>query len=139
MGFGLLSDGIAVPFQAMDRRFTLSVIYPVNFAALAYVVTWLLLRGGQSTSPVARLAEKPLRWVFNHPFPRLLGRHSLQVYTFHMVLVFAMYALEAAAAPFTEVTKTLLTLGAIALLAVPAWLLEEGKARTRLALAQGAR
>jgi hypothetical protein len=125
----LLPLDVVQPFQILDNRITLSVIYPINFAALAYAVTWVLLRGGRSERLPMRALERSLRWIFSHPFPRMLGRHSLRVYAFHLALVFTMYALEASAGPFTELGKTLITLGGITLLLLPPLLVEASKTK----------
>ncbi|MCF8481482.1 MAG: OpgC domain-containing protein [Rhodospirillum sp.] len=126
----LLPLDIVHSFQVLDNRTTLSIVYPINFAALAYAMTWTLLWGGQSPRRPVRALERSLRWIFTHPFPRLLGRHSLGVYTFHLVLVFTMYALETAVGPFSELGKTLITLSGITLLLIPSFLAES--ARTRM-------
>ncbi|WP_413203803.1 OpgC domain-containing protein [Rhodospirillum sp. A1_3_36] len=125
----LLPLEVVQPFQHLDNRITLSVIYPINFAALAYAVTWVLLHGGQSERLPMRALEKSLRGIFSHPFPRLLGRHSLRVYAFHLALVFTMYALEDSIGPFTEWSKTFITLGGVALLLLPPLLVETGRTK----------
>jgi hypothetical protein len=97
----------------------------LNFAALAYLAAWLLLAGQDAgrvgAGPVHRLLHRILNWSFL----RLLGRHSLQVLAYHVVLVYVLIALDWHLGPWRELTRTAIALLAMASLAVPA-LLHEG-------------
>ncbi|MBK1663797.1 hypothetical protein CKO38_04080 [Rhodospirillum rubrum] len=129
--FGYLPDHVVQAFRMLDHRTTFSLIYPINFLALGYLVSWLIICGPQATSRVAQKAGWLLKGLFMLEFLRFLGRHSLQVYAFHLVLVFAMYFVDFYTEEFNEVAKTGIVLSAIALLAVPAWLHEQKqKAKT---------
>jgi peptidoglycan/LPS O-acetylase OafA/YrhL len=96
--------------------------------AAAYAVTWVI-RVGPAT------ASMPLRWLgsllggfFNLPFLRLLGRHSLQVYAWHVVVIYLLKTVDYNWGPFSEATKTAIALTGIALLALPALILDRSKA-----------
>ena len=54
-------------------------------------------------------------------FLTFLGKHSLQVYAYHVVVVYAVLGFDARIGPFSETTKTLIALAAIVSLIVPAW------------------
>ena len=67
------------------------------------------------TARVRRIAEG-LTWLFNLPFLRLLGRHSLQIYAWHVVLVYLVFWLDRYYGPFDEFTKTLIAITGVGLL-----------------------
>ncbi|MBI3197649.1 MAG: OpgC domain-containing protein, partial [Rhodospirillales bacterium] len=111
-------------FVAYGNRGEFGPIYLVNFVALAYLVAWLICAGPASASaPVRRLAML-LKGLFTLSFLRLLGRHSLQVYAWHVIMVYLFKAVDHGWGPFGEATKTLIALSGIALLAVPALMRE---------------
>jgi hypothetical protein len=135
---GLLPETVLARFGGYNDRAEFSIIYLLNFAALAYAVGWLLVAGPRSSSGVARGLGGLLNQLFNLRFLRLLGRNSLQVYAWHVLVVYLLAAFDRHAGPLHESFKNLLALAAIASLAVPALFMErraavEGKAQLRSA------
>lgn len=134
--FGLLQDtALGERFRTQLYRPDFTLVYFLNFAALAYVVAWLLLCGPRSDSKLARGAAALVRRVLALRFLQLLGRHSLQVYLYHVLLVYALVALEWGVGGMTEVQRSLLALLAVATLAIPARLHEASARRAKAARA----
>ena len=121
---GLLPETVLARFGAYNDRVEFSIIYLLNFAALAYAVGWLLVAGPSCANGVARRIGGLLNQLFNLRFLRLLGRNSLQVYAWHVLAVYLLAAFDRHAGPLHESTKNLLALAAIASLAVPALFME---------------
>jgi peptidoglycan/LPS O-acetylase OafA/YrhL len=84
-------------------------------------VTWLRVAGPESAFPAARRAGALLNRLFRWRFLTFLGKHSLQVYAYHVVVVYVVLGFDARIGPFSETTKTLIALAAIVSLIVPAW------------------
>lgn len=116
----LLPSDLLARFGEYDNRPEFSAIYMLNFVAMAYVVGWLIVAGPRSSSALARRVGALLNRLFRLRFLRLLGRHSLQVYAWHVVLVYLLCAWDRHAGPLPELTKNLLAVAAIAALAIPA-------------------
>lgn len=129
--FGLVPDVMAERFWPYANRSDFGLVYLVNFTALAYLMTWLLRCGPEAGDAAIRTLSGLLRRLFTLPFLTLLGRHSLQVYAFHVILVYALVTLEWRYGALGEVQKTTIILLSIASLALPAI------ARERLARQQG--
>jgi hypothetical protein len=77
-------------FRTQDNRQEFSLVFLLNFAALVYAVTWALIAGPRSPHPCVRLVAAALWRLFTLPFLVLLGKHSLQVYAYHVALVYAL-------------------------------------------------
>ncbi|MFN4088127.1 MAG: OpgC family protein [Alphaproteobacteria bacterium] len=119
-----IPDPLMERFVAHGNRGEFGLIYLLNFAALAYLVTWTIRAGPDAAhAPVRRMAGL-LSGLFTLSFLRLLGRHSLQVYAWHVILVYLLKAVDHGIGPFNEATKTLIALTGVMLLAVPALLRE---------------
>lgn len=125
--FALLKVGFeglgGIPLKSTSRS-DMSILNIANFAVDAFVLTYLLVVGATAGSGFVRRAGMAVRWLVTWAPLRLLGRHSLEVYAFHVVLVYG----AAFAAHLTGGTEgqhrpalLLLTL----LLFVPAVLLEQ--------------
>ncbi|MEN3976674.1 OpgC domain-containing protein [Emcibacter sp. SYSU 3D8] len=117
---GLLPAEMLARFGEFNNRPEFSTVYLLNFAALAYLVGWLLTAGPQSSRRFERLVGALLNRLFRLRFLRLLGRHSLQVYAWHVVLVYLLAALDRQTGPLDELVKNLLAVMAVAALALPA-------------------
>lgn len=122
--FELVPGNVMKRFQAYEVRPEFSLVFMLNFAALAYVVAWLMIAGPRSQNHRVRRIAGLLEALFTLSFLRLLGRHSLQVYAFHVPLAYAVYAIGQHYGPFDQATKTVIALVGVALLALPALALE---------------
>lgn len=135
--YGWISGAPAERFGRFSDRTEFGAVFLVNFTALAWLVTWLVVSGQESTVRAAQVAGRFLNGLFRLRPLVFLGQHSLQVYAYHLVLVYALMALDGYAGPFDEDTKTLITLAGIASLGLPAWAhaswQERSKAKTAVA------
>ncbi|WP_407697004.1 OpgC family protein [Skermanella mucosa] len=124
LGFtnGLVPDSMALRFDLYNNRGEFALVYLLNFAGLAYLVAWLLVAGREAASPVARTAGIWLNRLFTWRFLTFIGKHSLQVYAFHVVVVYVILGFDGRIGPFAEGTKTAIALLAIASLMIPAWI-----------------
>lgn len=120
----VLPEPIATRFHVLANRSEFSLVYLLNFAAAAYAVTWVIRVGPTTASAPLRRLGQLLDGLFNLSFLRLLGRHSLQVYAWHVIMIYLLKAVDHDWGPFNEATKTLIALAGVALLAVPALTIE---------------
>lgn len=121
-GLGLLNGTpTGDQFYRLLRREDLSLVYVVNFAAIAYATAWALYNALEEglPAPVA-LAARGLHYAFRRPFFVFLGQHSLQVYAFHVLVAYGVVAIDWAGGPFDEVTKSLIILASVGSLTIPA-------------------
>lgn len=120
-------EPIATRLHALANRGEFGIVYLLNFAAAAYAVTWVIRVGPATTSAVLHSLARLLSGLFNLPFLRLLGRHSLQVYAWHVIVIYLLKAADHDWGPFDEATKTLIALAGVSLLSLPALVLERSK------------
>ena len=118
--FGLVPEELGARFSALDRRGEFSLVYLLNFAAAAYAVAWLIIAGPRSSNEAVRTGAAVVRGVFTLSFLRLIGRHSLHVYVWHVIVVYLVRALDHHTYDFSEVEKTGIAILAVASLALPA-------------------
>jgi hypothetical protein len=98
LGFDLLS---------LTTRETFGPLRVIDFAALAYLITCLAIRFPK---------------FFEWPFFSYLGQHSLQVFSFHVGLVYLVSPLYKLLIPHGWAMVILFNLFFITALAIPAWL-----------------
>jgi hypothetical protein len=119
-----MPEPLAARLHALANRGEFGLVYLLNFAAAAYAVTWVIRVGSATASAPLRWLSRMLNGLFNLSFLRLLGRHSLQVYAWHVIVIYLLKAVDHDWGPFNEMTKTLIALTGISLLAIPALILE---------------
>ncbi len=117
-------------FWIFENRTEFSLVFLVNFVALAYLVAWVLVAGRSSASRTVRTASALLNGLFTLPFLRLLGRHSLHVYAWHVLIVYLAAWFDGHFGPYGGVGRSLIALACVALLPLPA-VLSEWRARRR--------
>ncbi|TPW28151.1 OpgC family protein [Pararhizobium mangrovi] len=130
--FGLIPGDVTARFRMLENRAAFSPIFMINFVIAAYVFTWVMTAGKEVADARVRRLSQFFTWLFNLSFLRLLGRHSLQIYAWHVVLIYLVFWVDKQVGPFTQFEKTLITLFGIALLALPAVYRERRAAKTRL-------
>ncbi len=118
--FKFMPENMAEAIRSLDNRTRFSLIYLVNFMATGYLVSWMVIAGPYARSRIVRALGNGLRWIFTLSFLRLIGRHSLQVYAWHVVVIYLLKGVEYHNGPYNELTKTAIALLAIASLAIPA-------------------
>lgn len=127
---GLLPPDVAAKVATLEIRADFSLIYLVNFSAAALGLAWLLIAGAEHRRPAVRRLATGLRAFFSLGPLRLLGRHSLHVYVWHVAIVYAVYYLDQASPPLSQGAKTLIALVGLALLPLPALWRERARPAT---------
>lgn len=124
---GLLPGFVMERFGSMEVRADFGLVYLVNFLAVGYLVAWLIIAGPKHENAAVRRIADAVHWVFTLRFLQLLGRHSLQVYVWHVAIVYLVYYIDARTPELSQVTKTIIGVVAIASLALPALWRERDK------------
>jgi hypothetical protein len=122
--FELLPRVMMLRFWIFENRPEFSLVFLVNFVALGYLVAWLLVAGREASPRIVRSASAVLNGLFMLPFLRLLGRHSLYVYAWHVLVVYVALWFDGYYGPFGSLGRTVIGLVCIPLLAVPAVFIE---------------
>lgn len=117
---GWMPDDVLGKFASMEIRADFGPVYLLNFAAMALLVTWLIVAGPKHKALWVRRVAGALTWVFSIRYLQLLGRHSLYVYVWHVAIVYFVYYFDGRSPELNELTKTAIALVSIALLSVPA-------------------
>lgn len=116
----LLPQPVLDKIAPLEVRADFSLVYLVNFAAAATGLTWLLMAGTAHRRWAVRLPAHMMRWLFSLRFLRLLGRHSLHVYVWHVAIVYAVYYIDQRWHPLPFAAKAGFALAGVALLTLPA-------------------
>jgi len=119
--WNLISDDFSRSFLATAVRADFSTVHVLNFALDLFFVTWLLVAGRESGIRIFALLSQAIWWVFTRPALVFLGQHSLHVFSFHLVVVYAVSIAFDAGPPGEILGTILLLLGALSLY-LPAWL-----------------
>jgi hypothetical protein len=109
------------PFE--DRQ-SLALLRLVSFAGVAYLTAWLLASAPDSGRTWVRRAGTAARHLLGHPWFGRIGRHSLPVFAFHVVLVYLLRLLDTKIGGIPDPWYSLLAFGAILSLGVPALILD---------------
>ncbi|MBB4955299.1 hypothetical protein H4S14_003335 [Agrobacterium vitis] len=117
---GLMPDWVLQKFATMEVRADFGPVYLLNFIALASLIAWALIAGPKHDNAFVRKAANGLNRLFSLSFLRLIGRHSLHVYVWHVLVVFAVRYLDGRVGPFSEASKTVIAIVCVSLLAIPA-------------------
>lgn len=137
--FDVLPESVVERIAATEIRGEFSLLFLLNFAGAAYLVGWLMIAGPRSEHPVPRWIGEALHRLFTLSFLRLIGRHSLHVYVFHVLLIYLLKGFDHHYGAFSELTKTVIALLAVASLALPALWREWRANRERTAVPSQAR
>lgn len=116
---GLLPGDVLSRFATMEIRSNFGPVYLLNFVAAGTLMTWLLMAGPLCANEGIRRVSLLLRGLFTLAPLRLLGRHSLQIYAVHVVVVYAARYLDARIGPLGQPAATLVALGAVGLVFLP--------------------
>jgi hypothetical protein len=125
-----LGDAYTERMVLRSPRTVLGVVYPIAFLTDLFIVVWLLNRGMGDRLLVIRSISQGMRWFFTRPALLLLGRNSLDVFSFHIVV----YYLFATLLNFYEpsvMTREILLAGGIGSLFLFALSLEWWRDRAR--------
>ncbi len=123
---GLIRYDVLGPFESMALRSSFGPVYLVNMVGAAGLLTWLLIAGPEAPQRWIAALSRGVRGLFLLRPLRLLGRHSLQTYAWHVVLVYGLHYVDATHGPFDQQARTLLTGLCVLLLPLPAIWREKG-------------
>ncbi len=126
---GLPSPEMLERIRAFERRGELGPVFVIAFAATLWLVSWLLVAGPRAAHPLARAAGAFLRALWSHPLLVLVGRHALLVFVWHLVLVCAQILIDHRLGGIADPCSSLLALLVVALLPLPALLVEARRRR----------
>jgi len=130
--FDLLPKVMMLRFWIFENRTEFSLVFLVNFVALAYLVAWVLVAGRDVASRAVRTASAILNGLFTLPFLRLLGRHSLHVYAWHVLVVYVAAWFDGHFGPYGDLGRSAIAIVCVAVLALPAAMIEwRDQRRTR--------
>lgn len=71
-------------------KWDVGVVRLANFATDAYLFTWLMVAGADSRRIILRWISVTIRWLLQTEPLCLLGRYSLQVYTYHVIVTYVL-------------------------------------------------
>lgn len=117
---GLIDYEYLGPFQAMSLRRSFGPIYLMNLIGAGGLLAWLLIAGPQARQRWVAALARGLHALFDWAPLRLLGRHSLQTYAWHVVLVYALRYADMRWGAFDTLGKTALAVLCVLLLPLPA-------------------
>lgn len=123
---GMIRYEFLGPFESMALRPNFGPVYLVNMVGAAGLLTWLLIAGPDSPHRWIAALSRGVNGLFMLRPLRLLGRHSLQTYAWHVVLVYGLHYVDAMTGPFDQSGRTLLAGICVALLPLPALWREKG-------------
>ncbi|MCJ7993482.1 OpgC domain-containing protein [Rhizobium cremeum] len=116
----LMPGVVLEKFGMMEVRADFGLVYLVNFAAAAYGLSWLLIAGPRHVNPIVRKIASVLTGVFSLSYLQLLGRHSLQIYVWHVLIAYLVFYVDGRVGELSQLTKTIVAIGSLALLSLPA-------------------
>lgn len=86
----LLGTDYSTRILIRSDRAILGTIYPIAFAVDLFLVVWLLRVGPEDRSAWVRRASAAVGWVFTRRWLTVLGQHSLHVFSFHILVFYAL-------------------------------------------------
>ncbi|TPE53800.1 OpgC domain-containing protein [Amaricoccus solimangrovi] len=89
----VLGDAYSERIALRSPRSVLGVVYPLAFLVDLFIVVWLARNGASDRLAVIRKLSAGVNWLFTRPALTLLGRHSLQVFSFHIIVYYALATL----------------------------------------------
>jgi len=127
--FEIVPDEVMTRFQVYENRPEFGVVFLLNFVFLGYLTAWLMIAGPKAENPFVALLGRGLNGFFSLSLLRLLGRHSLQIYVWHVLLVYLLVWVDGVVGPFDESVKVAIVAASVGLLTLPALYAERRLAR----------
>lgn len=123
-------------FASMAVRRSFGPVYLLNLIGAGGLLAWLLIAGPDSPRRWIAAIARGLTALFRF-FPlRLIGRHSLQTYAWHVAVVYGVRYIDMTEGPLDFWHKTELAFFCVLLLALPALWRDYGRHEVRRWLAQ---
>lgn len=117
---GAMPESVFASFRLFENRADFGLVYLLNFAAAAAGLAWVLIAGPAHPARWIRGLAAGLGRLFGLRFLQLLGRHSLYIYVWHVVIAYLAGLLAFEGPKLGEAAKIAFALACIALLALPA-------------------
>lgn len=116
----LLPQYLLDKFATMEIRADFGPVYLMNFAAAALGLAWLLIAGPHHRSATVRRMAAGITWIFSIRYLQLLGRHSLHIYVWHVMIVYMIFYLDGNTPLLSQTAKTMIAVVCLGLLSLPA-------------------
>ena len=114
----------------IHARKNLTSLYLLAFLFDLYAITWMFIAGGTARFAIVRKLSIFMHWLFSRNFLVFLGQHSLQVFAFHMLLVYFVEILFEGQKISPIAANAYLMLCVLSLY-IPAWLHAQSQARQK--------
>lgn len=131
VNFGLHETPFMERLRYFDDRANLGLIRVLSFASFAYLTVWMATTAITSGRAWLQLAGQAVRRILVHPTLAMIGRNSLPVFVYHVLLIYTLRHLVEMLGGLPDPWFSLLGLLAIASLAVPALAFERPQQRAR--------
>jgi hypothetical protein len=112
--FSLLDEHSIGQLASVERRSDLGLLPTLNFAALAYLIGWLVSAAPHAEDGRLRRLSRMLRDLLGHPWLMMLGRHSLMVFVYHVLMIYALRWIDARAGGIPDPWFSFMAVGVIA-------------------------
>ena len=131
-----ISKAFSQEILVIHDRKNFTSLYFLAFMLDLYAITWLFIAGKEASLAIVRKFSGFLYWLFSRKFLVFLGQHSLQVFAFHMLLVyFVDIVFKHRQIP--QVLANVYLILCVLSLYIPAWLHAKSQARRKAAIAAG--
>lgn len=77
-------------FSATHSKWNFSIFFLASMIVYAILLTWMYVAGPHSSNRIVSFAAKGLRTTFNSGPLILLGQNSIQVFTYHLIVVYLL-------------------------------------------------
>lgn len=117
-------------YMEANARRHFSTLHLLAFIFALFFVSWLFLEGQSDKVPLFRWLNKVGTSLVGHPKLIFLGQHSLQVFSFHLLVVYGLH-LVIGERELGELPASAILIGCVASLFIPARLHAISQARKR--------
>lgn len=121
---GWLPNDVLNVFAQMETRRTFGPVYLVSFLSAAWLLGWTLYRGGATGIHWLDRFSHGLRGILSWRLAEVMGRHSMLIYVWHVVLVYGLYYIDSFGGPFDVIGRNVMSFVVLMLLPLPALFLE---------------
>jgi len=108
----------------METRRTFGPVYVISFISAAWLLAWVLRHGGATGHAWIDRPAGLLRGLLGWRLAEAMGRHSMPVYVWHVLLVYALRYIEGVAGPLSWLEVNVLAVQVMLLLPLPALLMD---------------
>ena len=115
---------LAEQIRPFEDRQDLGLLRVCSFAGLAFLTAWVVTAAPSSRQDWLRSLGIFANRLLGHPWLSMLGRHSLPVFVYHVLLIYLLRLVDTQAGGIPDPWYSLLALAAIGTLGIPAYLLD---------------